>query len=110
MLLKKTLEKSNNKNMIEQDKMNHRISELEQTSMMAKKFIQQILGDNSTVITSEIITKIHHNLKTPLTPIMGYTDMLLSENFGKLNKQQKQKLELVSANIKQLENNIEELI
>lgn len=110
MLLKKILEKKEYENTSNHDLMSHRISELEQTSLMAKKFIEQILDGNSTVITDDLLEKIHHNIRTPLTPIKGYTDMLLSENFGKLNEDQKQKLKLVSENIKQLENNIEEFL
>lgn len=110
MLLKKILEKTEYENTSTKDLMNYRISELEQTYLMAKKFIEQILGDNSTVITDTLLEKIHHNIRTPLTPIKGYTDMLLSENFGKLNKDQKQKLKLVSENIMQLEHNIEKFL
>ena len=110
MLLKKILEKNEYESTSNQDLLNHHISELEQTSLTAKKFIAHILDDNSTVITDNLLEKIHHYIRTPLTPIKGYTDMLLSENFGKLNEDQKQKLKLVSENIKQLENNIEEFL
>lgn len=108
ILLKKILEKRNNT--ANQDLMNNRISELEQTSLTVKKFIVQLLDGNSTVITDNLLQKIHHNIRTPLTPIKGYTDMLLSEKFGKLNEKQKQKLKLVSENIKQLESNIDEFL
>lgn len=110
MLLKKILEKKEYENTNNQDLMNHRISELEQTSIMAKKFIEQILDSNHIVITDNLLEKIHHNIRTPLTPIKGYTDMLLSENFGRLNEAQKQKLKLVSENIIQLENSLDEYL
>jgi signal transduction histidine kinase len=107
MLLKKLLEKNNTKN---HDVLNCRISELEQTSLVAKKFIERLLDDKSVIVTDDFMEKIHHNIRTPLTPIKGYTDMLLSENFGKLNEKQKQQLKLVSENIAHLERNIEEFL
>lgn len=105
MLLKKILEKTTATNL---EPVNHRISELEQTSIVAKKFIEKILDDRSIVFTNDIVEKIHHNIKTPMTPIKGYVDLLLTENFGSLNENQKEKLKRVSSNIKQLENAIKE--
>ena len=102
MLLKKILEKEN---AINASTVNHRIKELEQVSITAKNVLKDI-DLKSPVPSKEILHQIHHNLKTPLTPIKGYTDMLLLEKFGSLNETQKQKLLQISANIKQLEKNI----
>lgn len=90
--------------------LNRRISELEQTLLVAKKFIEQLLDDKYFVVTDDLMEKIHHNIRTPMTPIKGYTDMLLSENFGKLNEKQKQQLKLISENIAHLECSIEEFL
>jgi hypothetical protein len=51
----------------------------------------------------ELLTKLSHDLRTPLVPIHAYTDMLLSEKFGKLSDEQTNRLKLVSSNIKKLE-------
>lgn len=103
MLLKKILEKENS---INTSTVNQRIKELEQVSITAKKILKDI-DFESPVLSKEILHQVHHNLKTPLTPIKGYTDMLFLEKFGNLNETQKQKLLQISANIKQLEKNIE---
>ena len=102
MLLKKILEKEN---AINASTVNHRIKELEQESITAKRVLKDI-GIESPVPSKEMLRQIHHNLRTPLTPIKGYTDMLLLEKFGNLNEEQKQRLLQISANIKQLEKNI----
>src|SRR5438477_12247444 len=36
-------------------------------------------------IEHELLTKLNHELRTPLVPIRAYTDMLLLEKFGKLS-------------------------
>ena len=48
-------------------------------------------------LKDEFLTMITHELKTPLVPIKGYVDILLSEKFGSLNEKQKDRLRLVSS-------------
>jgi len=43
----------------------------------------------------EFLAMITHELKTPLVPIQGYADILLTERFGTLNKKQKDRLLLI---------------
>lgn len=43
-----------------------------------------------------------HELKSPLTPIQTYLPLLLSEKLGKLNKEQKDSLNVISKNINRL--------
>jgi PAS domain S-box-containing protein len=38
---------------------------------------------------SEFLTTISHELRTPLNAIIGYSDMLIEEDFGKINDKQK---------------------
>jgi hypothetical protein len=45
---------------------------------------------------------ISHELRTPVTPIQGYTDLLLSEKSGPLNDQQKEALHIIRSNSKRL--------
>jgi len=47
------------------------------------------------VIKEEFLAMITHELKTPLVPIIGYVDILLSQKLGKINDTQKQKLEII---------------
>ena len=51
----------------------------------------------------EIRNLIHHELKTPLVPILGYCEMLLNPKFGQLNADQKEAVEEIYSNVSQLE-------
>jgi PAS domain S-box-containing protein len=46
-------------------------------------------------LKDDFLTMITHELKTPLVPIMSYVDIILSETFGKLNEEQKKRLEII---------------
>ncbi|CUR52219.1 Putative PAS/PAC sensor histidine kinase [Nitrosotalea devaniterrae] len=46
-------------------------------------------------LKDDFLTMITHELKTPLVPIMSYVDIMLSETFGKLNEEQKKRLEII---------------
>ena len=48
---------------------------------------------------TEFVSFVSHELKTPMTTIKGYTDLLLSNNFGDTNAAQAQFLQTVRANI-----------
>lgn len=47
------------------------------------------------LIKDEFMAMITHELKTPLAPIKGYADILLSEALGPLNPTQKERLEII---------------
>jgi len=51
----------------------------------------------------EIRNLIHHELKTPLVPILGYCEMLLNPKFGQLNTDQKEAVEDIYSNVSRLE-------
>jgi signal transduction histidine kinase len=59
---------------------------------------------------SEVTLSIAQELRTPMTSIMGYTDLLLSESVGILGALQQQFLQRVQANITRLGNLIEDLV
>ncbi len=48
---------------------------------------------------TEFVSFVSHELKTPMTTIKGYTDLLLSDNFGETNELQSQFLRTVRANV-----------
>lgn len=58
----------------------------------------------------EFLSMITHELKTPLVPIKGYTDLLLTEKFGILNEKQKQTLSIITSNIDFLHSLISDLL
>jgi len=49
------------------------------------------LGDLN-IIRNEFITNLSHELRTPLNNIIGYSEMLLDQSHGKVNKRQTQQL------------------
>ncbi|MBU0662321.1 HAMP domain-containing histidine kinase, partial [Candidatus Micrarchaeota archaeon] len=57
----------------------------------------------------EFINTVVHELKTPLTPVRGYLEMLLGEDLGELNPKQKDALEVISRSINLSKNLIEDL-
>lgn len=46
----------------------------------------------------EFISMLSHELKTPIFPIMGYTDMLISGSMGNVTEKQKEKLKIIAKN------------
>lgn len=48
---------------------------------------------------SEFVSFVSHELKTPMTSILGYTDMLLSRRFGALNETQLKFLQTMRNNV-----------
>lgn len=59
---------------------------------------------------SKFIDIVAHELKTPLTAIKTYNELLLKEKLGKLNKLQKEKLEKMAKNIERLTNLIDDML
>ncbi len=46
----------------------------------------------------EFLAMITHELKTPLVPIQGYIDILLTDTFGTITPEQRQRLEIIKLN------------
>ena len=53
---------------------------------------------------------ITHELKTPLVPIQGYSDMLLSEHLGKLTIKQKERIAIIKSSSESLLSLISDLL
>ena len=58
---------------------------------------------------SEFVSMVSHELKTPMTSLRGYTDLLLSGMTGELNDQQQNFLETMSANIRRMSQQVQDL-
>jgi signal transduction histidine kinase len=59
---------------------------------------------------SIFVASINHELKTPLTSIIGFTDMLLRGGAGAVNQEQEMELNIVNRNAKQLLDLINDII
>ncbi len=62
------------------------------------------------IAKDEFLAMITHELKTPLVPIQGYSDILLNEHLGKLNPQQKERLSIIKASSETLLGIISDLL
>ncbi len=58
---------------------------------------------------SEFVSMVSHELKTPMTSMRGYTDLLLSGMTGDLTAQQRGFLETIAANIRRMSQQIQDL-
>lgn len=58
---------------------------------------------------SEFVSMVSHELKTPMTSLRGYTDLMLSGMTGKLTEQQHNFLEIMAANIRRMSQQIQDL-
>lgn len=58
---------------------------------------------------SEFVSMVSHELKTPMTSMRGYVDLLLSGMTGELGDQQRHFLETISANLQRMGRQIQDL-
>lgn len=80
-LLKTNPEKNfaNNQSNLDPFSKDDEVQQLENLTWKLNEKLQVIKNSEST---SEFITKIHHELRTPLAPVKAYTDMLLGGYYG----------------------------
>ena len=62
------------------------------------------------IAKDEFLAMITHELKTPLVPIQGYSDILLNEHLGPLNLQQKERLSIIKSSSETLLGIISDLL
>jgi signal transduction histidine kinase len=102
----KIIESDNNKTK-PQDELNQEIENIDQLNNTARNFLE-VFSSRKT-ITSEFLTKIHHELRTPLVPILAYTDMLLDSKYGSISDEQRKRLEIINSSTKELVQTIQDL-
>lgn len=69
--------------------------------------VEQVKAANEA--KSDFVTMVSHELKTPMTSMRGYTDLLLSGITGTLTDQQKNFLDVIAANIRRMSQQIQDL-
>ena len=62
------------------------------------------------IAKDEFLAMITHELKTPLVPIQGYADILLGGHLGELNKNQKERVEIIKSSSESLLQLISDLL
>nr|HID14705.1 GAF domain-containing protein [Anaerolineae bacterium] len=66
--------------------------------------------EEGATLQSEMVVSLIHELRTPMTSITGYTDLLLSEAGGIIGEMQRQFLQRVRANIERMGRLLDDLI
>jgi signal transduction histidine kinase len=66
--------------------------------------------EEGATMSSEIAVSLIHELRTPMTSITGYTDLLLSESAGILGEMQRQFLQRINANIERMGGLLNDLV
>ena len=61
-------------------------------------------------LKTEFVTTVSHELRTPITPIKGYTDILLMGMAGPLSPDQYRAIELIKTNADRLKDLVEDLL
>ena len=67
-------------------------------------------GKKNEIAKDEFLAMITHELKTPLVPIQGYADILLSEHLGKLTSKQKERISIIKSSSETLLSIISDLL
>jgi len=69
-----------------------------------------LYSEGGAAIQSEVLVALIHELRTPMTSITGYTDLLLRESVGILGETQRQFLQRVKANIERMGGLLNDLV
>ncbi|MEK0368106.1 MAG: HAMP domain-containing sensor histidine kinase [Nitrosopumilus sp.] len=91
---------------------NDEVGQLVQTFNMMSNTIKEKEEEAKKidVAKDEFLAMITHELKTPLVPIQGYSDILLSEHLGKLNDKQKERIQIIKSSSESLLSLISDLL
>jgi signal transduction histidine kinase len=88
------------------------VGQLVQTFNMMSNTIKEKEEEAKKTDTAkdEFLAMITHELKTPLVPIQGYSDILLGEHLGKLNDKQKERIQIIKSSSESLLSIISDLL
>lgn len=76
------------------------------------KDIEYICNDLRSVeiMKEEFISNMRHELKTPLNPIMGYSEILYNDGMGPINEKQRELLKRIIENSQKLDKRVDLLV
>jgi len=83
---------------------------LELTTEMNQALAVMLYPEQESLADSQMLLSLVHDLRTPMTSITGYTDLLLQEAVGILGKMQRQFLQRVQANIERMGGLLDDLV
>ena len=73
-------------------------------------YLDNLSDDDLKKLKIEFISKMSHDLRTPLNSILGFTQMLLDDIYGDLNDEQRETLNIIYRNGGSLLTLIEDLL
>ncbi len=89
-----------------QQQITHLQDQLQKPEMIASHEVAQAALDHQR----EVVASVVQELRTPMTSITGYTDLLLGESVGILGAMQRQFLQRVKANVERMDGMLNDLI
>lgn len=64
--------------------------DITQAKMLQEAEVSRLMADTANKAKSDFLANMSHELRTPLNSILGFSEVLVDELFGKLNAQQKE--------------------
>jgi len=90
------------------DAFNEMLESIEKYIYNLKSMVRELeLRDKSR---EEVLAKVSHEMRTPLTASIGYTELMRNGKLGPLTQEQIQALEIIERNLKKLEQDTRKLI
>jgi protein-histidine pros-kinase len=91
------------------------VTERVELTLDAERYAQELERKNKELaraqrLSSDLLAKVTHELRTPLQAVVGYTSSLLEGIYGPLNGTQRGKLQIVDANATQLSSLINQML
>ncbi|WP_094228161.1 hybrid sensor histidine kinase/response regulator [Methanolobus psychrotolerans] len=59
-------------------------------------FLARLAAEEANRCKNELLANMNHELRTPLNSVIGYSDVLIEQNMGELNDEQKKYLQIVN--------------
>ncbi|HLC24088.1 MAG TPA: histidine kinase dimerization/phospho-acceptor domain-containing protein [Nitrosopumilaceae archaeon] len=88
--LRKIIEPDKNKTKLPSE-LNQEIENIDHLNNTMGKFLEVISSRKTS--SREFLLQINHELRTPLVPILGYTEMLLDSKYGSVSVEQRKRLD-----------------
>ncbi len=84
------------------------LEDVEETSRRLEKAYKELKSLDK--MKDEFLSMTSHELKTPLTSMISFTQLMLDEKLGKLTEEQGEALGIISDDIKRLRNSVEKVV
>jgi PAS domain S-box-containing protein len=109
-LKEKTTDLENVKTQLQTEKKKCKTNVEKIRKLQEKIELQNIQLEKLGLVKSEFLNVSSHELRTPITSIKGYTQILLKQNLGKINIEQERALGVILRNTDRLDNLIQDIL